>query len=560
MPQFLDLNPELLNPADDPFVFRATLNAHGLYSTENFVLRLSPRVHELMDAVLRGETDGLDRGEIVQAYSTYLHETLHWWQHVGSTTGLILSLAYPAQVLGSMKFVRSFGQRVGAVKPIKVWALRAELDGKTHEDPALRAANIAVNNTLDIGYYKQIAFNPQHAKELARSTPYFESVGHSYLKAYGDVLGAINGSCDFVNDEFPNPKRWQPEWTRLVEERCDGFVHGSMPPLAKVGLYAIFEGQARFSQMQYLASSGGPTLLRTYRDDGYFASPYGDAFEEFLRLTGQKWPERFDSPLVGIFLLICDLAINPTRGFPLDVDCFEDFIRDVDPGARFTILCLAAADLPELAFAIQKFNASEYEYVAMRLTEHCGYDDPREGLDAVIALLGDEGPVDALMEEHRTFEYGLINMPIRVMVSHYIAFCRDKRKRPEFFCWPGIWMTASNATPEHQSLFLAHLSLFQDRGDTTKIFPRAMPGKTPDNLRRLVNGFYSSMLLFDMALQWVVKPGPFRYGFSWLTGESDNSELATAAKRQFIQFYGLDPDSFALLDDPNVPSADKRDA
>lgn len=510
-----------------------------------------------MDAVLKGETDDLDEADIVQAYSTYLHETLHWWQHVGSSAGLILSLAYPAQILGSMEFVRTFGQSVGAVKPIKAWALRAELDGKTHADPAVQAANIAVNNTLDIGYYKQIAFNPQSAKELSRSSPYFESVGHSYLKAYGDVLGAINDSCDFLNNEFPDPRGWEREWVRVVKEGCDGFVHGSMPPLAKVGLFAIFEGQARFSQIQFLASSGGPALLQTYRDDGYFASPYGDAFEEFLRLTGQLWPERFDSPLIGLFLLICDLAINPTRGFPLDIESFEDLIRDVDSGARFTILCLAAATMPELASAIQKFDASEYEYVAMRLVERCGYDDPRKGLDAVIGLLGDEGPVDALMEEHRTFEYGLTNMPIRVMVSHYIAFCRDKRERPEFFCWPGIWVAPSNAAAKHQSLFLSHLSLFQDRGDTTKIFPRAMPGKTPENLRRLVNGFYSSMLLFDMALQWVVVPGPFEYGFSWLTGEPDSSELVDGAKRQFVQFYGLDPDSFDLLDGPHLPHLNK---
>ncbi|ARP85083.1 hypothetical protein [Bordetella genomosp. 9] len=168
-------------------------------------------------------------------------------------------------------------------------------------------------------------------------------------------------------------------------------------------------------------------------------------------------------------------------------------------------------------------------------------------------------PVDRLMEEHRTFEYSLTNMPIRVMVSHYIAFCRDKRKRPEFFCWPGIWMAASKATAEHRSLFLAHLSLFQDREDTNKIFPRAMPGKSPDNLRRLVNGFYSSMLVFDLARQWVVAPGPFRYDFSWLTGESDNAELVTSAKRQFVQFYGVDPDSFDLIDGVNVQTVDKSD-
>ncbi|TIO99458.1 MAG: hypothetical protein E5X90_23505, partial [Mesorhizobium sp.] len=72
-------------------------------------------------------------------------------------------------------------------------------------------------------------------------------------------------------------------------------------------------------------------LLQTYREQGYFAPVYVDSFELFLVLTGTEWPERYDSPIVGLFLLICDLAINPTRGFPLDIEFFEDFIRDVDP-------------------------------------------------------------------------------------------------------------------------------------------------------------------------------------------------------------------------------------
>lgn len=552
MLHFSDLDPHLLNPASDPLVFNATLNAHGIYSTEQFVLRLSPRVHELMNAVTRGETADIDPAELFQAYSTYLHETVHWWQHVGSTAGLILSLVYPAQVYGSMDVLQAFARTVGAVKPIKAWAYRAELEGKTHRDPTLAAANVAVNNALDLNFYKQLVCSPQVVLDLER-TPYFESVGHSFLKAYGEVVHAINGSCGFTTSAFPDPGRWDHELLRLRQEQCEGFVYGSRPPYAKVGLVAIFEGQARFTQIQFLAGSGGPELLQTYRDRRYFSSPYGEAFEEFLRLTGNEWPERYDSPLVGLFLLICDLAINPTRGFPLDIDSFENFIRDVDPGARFTLLCLAAKEDPELFNAVQHFSAQEYEHVAARLTERCGYDDPRTGLDAVIALLGDQGPVDALMEEHRTFNYTLSNMPVRVLVSHHIAFCRDKRLRPEFFCWPGIWMAERNSTPEIRSLFLAHLSLFQDRADTEQIFPRDTPGKDPDNIKRLVNGFYGSTLIFDLALQWVLAPGPFQFDFAWLTGTHENTELVTAAKRQFRQFYGIDLDACALLDIPTAP-------
>jgi hypothetical protein len=557
MLHFSELDPHLLNPKSDPLVFDATLDAYGTYTTEHFVLRLSPRAHELVDALTKGETDGYDSAELFQAYSTYLHETVHWWQHMGSTAGLILSLAYPAQVYGSMTFLQTFARRVGGVKPIKAWAHRAMIEGETHLNPALAAANIAVNNALDIDFYKQLAFSPKVVLKLER-TPYFESVGHSYLKTYGETVYAINGSCDFTDGQFPHPGRWDPHFLRLQLERCEGFHHGSRPPYAEIGLREIFEGQARFCQIQFLASSGGPEQLQTYRDQGYFAPLYAQGFELFLRLTGTNWPERHDDPLVGLFLLICDLAINPTRGFPLDIESFEDFISDVDPGARFTRLCLAAAETPALTKAIQTFSTLEYEYVAVRLTERCGYDDPRRAIDAVIALLGDKGPVDALMEEHRTFAYGRVNVPVRVLVSHHIAFCRDKRQRPEFFCWPGIWLAGKNATPEARSLFITHLSLFQDRADTEQIFPRAMSGRNPENIKALVNDFFGGMLVFDLALQWTLGSGPFHYDFKWLTGKSDNGDLIEVAKRQFEHFYGLDPDACEVINIPVPPIEAQR--
>ncbi|WP_340584145.1 hypothetical protein [Brucella pseudintermedia] len=247
-------------------------------------------------------------------------------------------------------------------------------------------------------------------------------------KAYGETVYAIIGSCDLRDGQLPNPDDWDPHFLRLQVEKVEGFYHGSLPPCAEIGLQKIFEGQARFCQIQFLASSGGPELLSIYRDEGYFTPLYADAFELFLRLTANDWPERHDDPVVGLFLLICDLAINPTRGFPLEITSFENFICDVDPGARFTRLCLAAAETPELAQAIKEFSANEYENVATRLTERCGYDDPRKALDVVVALLDDDGPIRDLMEEHRTFAYGQINMPVRVIISHHLAFAKDKRE------------------------------------------------------------------------------------------------------------------------------------
>jgi hypothetical protein len=78
----LDLDPTLLEPVAKtlraPFEFAACLNQLGTYTTEHFVLRLSPKVYELVDAVpsgvyAAGELDGAT----LQAFSTYIHETVH---------------------------------------------------------------------------------------------------------------------------------------------------------------------------------------------------------------------------------------------------------------------------------------------------------------------------------------------------------------------------------------------------------------------------------------------------------------------------------------------------
>ena len=67
--------------------FDAALDVHGKYETMRFVLRLSPRNHELLEEIENGVHNlGKISSEAMQAYSTYIHETIHWWQHVGLRT------------------------------------------------------------------------------------------------------------------------------------------------------------------------------------------------------------------------------------------------------------------------------------------------------------------------------------------------------------------------------------------------------------------------------------------------------------------------------------------
>lgn len=162
---FSDLRHDLLdsideNPETEP-TFKSNLNVHGMYETMRFVLRLSPCNHELLEMVpMEGIVLADLPPEAVQAFSTYLHETVHWWQHVGSTSGLVFSLSYLAQCHSSLGELRAVLATIGKKKSLKSYTD----DVLRREGPSaqakLAAANVAVNNALDVEYYKYYAYSP----------------------------------------------------------------------------------------------------------------------------------------------------------------------------------------------------------------------------------------------------------------------------------------------------------------------------------------------------------------------------------------------------------------
>jgi hypothetical protein len=253
--QYLELNPKLLEPEEltlDAPEFAACLNARGLYSTTHFVVRLSPEIHRLLDKVTSGvhPTREFD-GETIQAFSTYLHETVHWWQHIGSTAGLVLSLAYPAQAHQNAEYLKTVLRLSGPKKSLMRWAEDAALGGMTDDEPLLRAANSAVNNAIDVEFYKMITLNPRAVADASRSR-YFESVGHSYWMAYHHAVGLLSATFDRESGYLPDTGTWEQGFRGVQESKVEGFVFGGEVRVAPLGLRALFEGQARFLQLQYL--------------------------------------------------------------------------------------------------------------------------------------------------------------------------------------------------------------------------------------------------------------------------------------------------------------------
>jgi hypothetical protein len=457
-------------------------------------------------------------------------------------------LSYPTATHSNAESLKSVLQLVGPKKSVLLWAEREQRAGRSAADPGLQAANTVVNNAIDLEFYKAFTANPMIAGELVKS-PYFESIGHSYRIAYSHAVNVIAGTVDPDFNHIPGGEGWDRAFEGLAAEQHEGYYYGSPVRVGPVGIRAIFEGQARFIQLQYLTAAINRSIsCEKLKEAGYFSGVYGEAFESFLSLAQAEWPQRIDDPLVALFLLICDVSINPAAGFPNEIASFQNFVTDVDPGIRFGRLSRAVGEAhPELRTAITDYSRTDYIDVASRLAAACGYASPLHPLRTVVEWVTAVPGIAKVLSEKETFKYEPANLPVRVLLSHFVAFCADKLAHPEFFYWAGARMAGHRVSPNAERLFLSHLSLYSDRADDDGVFPRDFPGKDRDGVLNTLNVFYANNVVFDLTRQWILQAGPFRFDYRWLSQRHTPEEMEVAAKGLFERTYGVAPDAFEIL-------------
>lgn len=538
---------------DSPVDLNACLNAHGLYNPIQFVLRLSPEVHRKIAEMPEGIVTGGIDFDSMRAYSTYLHETIHWWQHIGSTAGLMLSLSYPAQAHTNYTHLKQLLKRIGPKKSTLRFVEQTQGSGG---DPATPAglANIVVNNHFDIEFFRLItinrplATNPSLIQQIVEH-PLFDCVGHSYQVAYGNVILILAATLDANLCIFPDPRDWVDEFAALRTRKEKGYYWGSDVSITPIGAYQIFEGQARFAQLQYLYFATGQKLAwDDVRSMGMLNGVYKEAFQTFLRLAKLDWPPSIDHPSVALFLLVCDIAINPGAGFPMPLRVFTTFIEDVDPGFRFLFLCrIIAQQRPDLARTIQQYSRAEYAEVSEALTGSLLVDSPLAIAETVTGWVSSSKTLDSLMAEHLSFDYAAINLPVRLLFSHFLAFSKDKLLRPEFFCWPGAWMAGERVSPEIGRLFDSHSAPFIDKAEDGGIYPRLITAKSEAVIQATFETFYAVNVTYDMTRQWIAKTGPFEYDYRWLSSSGTPTDMKNFADCHFEQVYGVHPDTFEIL-------------
>jgi hypothetical protein len=416
-----------------------------------------------------------------------------------------------------------------------------------HGTPAGRA-NTIINNHFDLLTFRAFTLGPETAKEVAGRN-LFENVGHAFQMTYAHTVNQLASTVDRNFKIFPHPKEWEDGFRVLRDKKVEGYYYGSPIGVWPIGSRELFEGQACFAQLQYLSYACGHRLtLDDFRSLGMLHGVYIRAFEEFLRLTESDMPSSVDDPLVGLFLLVCDLAINPASGFPLPVVNFESFILDVSPGGRFTLFCrLIALRFPDLKNAVRDCSRSEYEEIGGRLCEAAKEVPPLLISQFFGRCFASDGHLSNLREEYQNYVFEPTNFVLRYLFAHFLAFHEDKFKRPEFFCWPGAWMAGDRVDESVLELFDRHGALFVDKEDDDAVFPRLQPGRDEAVVGQAFNAFYQHTVVYDLTNQWISRSGPFRYDIDWLKPSASPDQMKEFLRGNFRAAFQFDPEDVQII-------------
>lgn len=525
-------------------------DARGLYNPMQFVVRLHDDVHAELDDVPAGLGLRTVSGRQALASSTYFHEKIHWWQHVGSTLGLFLSLSYPAQTHVNYTRLKGLLRDIGPVKSLRT------LDA-TNARPMTADVrselNIVLNNWHDIEFCRWLAVVPQRIS-AAVEDPYFESIGHAYNMTWGNVVLMIGDALDPARSFIPDPYSWTPALEDLRARRVEDYYYGSPVRLATIGARLIFEGQARFCQLQNLHFGSPQTAdWNLFESLGMLQPDYTAAFRAFLAAIGSPWPESVGSGEVALFLVICDLAINPTEGFPYPVSNFETWRTNLDPGLRFYRLCRAAASHLNLLRVVNQFTRAEYEEVSETLTRALSWPSPLESC-ALVRSWEKHASFAGLEREDASFSFENKDLPVRVFVARYLDFQRDKLRYPELFVWPGAFMGSRPHDLPIQTVvdvFERHEPLFVD-APGGEVRPTLRVGRNQDAIYETFNAFYAYSASYQLVRQWHIADGPFDLNFGWLSPDAAGHETATWAKNIFSNAFGVSLDDVEALPSPEL--------
>ncbi|WP_159475202.1 hypothetical protein [Dyadobacter sp. 3J3] len=334
------------------------------------------------------------------------------------------------------------------------------------------------NTYHDIEYAKLFIFDNKNILNIEKDRRFFLNMGHCFHELWNKSINTIASTIDRDFSFLPRVNEWRSGFEDLENRKIDGFYIDSTMPYSPIGIRAIFEGQASFNQMQYLTLTLDEDLTYfDFKDQGMLYGIYLEAFELFLQITEFEEPLSLLEPVVGLFLVLCDIAINPTNGFPLHL--LVESKKKNDPGIRFTNLCLAIRKSEEdFLSMIKDYSKEEYIELENILSSKIECVSSYNAIRYVMDWSKNDA-ISKLLKEEEMHSYTNYNFPIRVLFSKFLRFQEDKHTYPNVFCWFGIYGSSRGKNIDFDivnSLFYKHHAMFIDDYDD-EIKPVTFEGK-----------------------------------------------------------------------------------
>ena len=513
------------------------------------VTTLAPSLAQQLDT--RGgelPPTSVERGgsDAVRAYATALHETVHWWQMIGTTTGLITGLTTATQATACAPYL---AEAIEAVAKPVLGFLQAHPEQVSSEHSAWKAASRW--RDLEVGY--ALTVDPLHAFYQLQKNPFlYESVGYALAQHVATTTSFI----EQVVGEHSLPMPDKEEWTRFItkarESGARGFELGTLAKM-KLGARHLFEGQARMVELCYRERAVERRSLIEFAEDGWLDGHYGAAFEYFLKSLGREMPEDPQDPLASLFLLACDYALNPESGYPSPTGPAEAWVQSTHPGLRFERLCsVAALHLPELEETLEKLSRRRYEDVCAVLAKATGWSAPHD----VARVIGERVATHDLWGSLPASTDTAAHL---VLAAHQ-SFCATKAELPHFFCWPAAYLTDESDSGDELEAFQRLLELYsppfhtglEGGGVDTAHLPELEPG----HQQKAVSDYFRATAIYELMRQWLAQDGPFRFEYSWKPRVSEKEiESLVATFEQSVGVRMQDIRTLALIQHPRRVSA-----
>lgn len=517
-------------------------NAKGTYSPMQFVIRLRSDIHNALKKDDRSF-------ENIQAFSTFMHENIHWWQHVGSHLGFLTSLSYPALAHSAHRDLYTLVKRDEKFKSIIEYdKYNYSLTGKNDN----QEINRILNNYHDVFYAKAFILDNKNIQKIANDKRFFLHIGHCFNILWSSSINTLAATIDKEYNFLPKVNNWYETFQRLEKEKVPGFFIDSSMGISPLGTRAIFEGQARFNQLQYLTiASNNKYLYDDFKKLGMLHGIYIEAFDLFLKITQIDRPDNFNNSIVGLFLLLCDIAINPTDGFPHDILHYESFIISNDPGMRFIMLCQTIKkEKTKWINAIQEYSRNEYINLSEKLCKEIVCFPPLYG-SAIVAKWSEHNiSIQELLDEESKMKFKPENLSIRLFASKYIRFQEDKLKYPSIFCWTGKSMTSEACKELNlklvEEIFNKHRALFIDDTDG-EIKPMIFENYPEKNTIDTFQSFYTYNTTYDMIMKWIKEKGEFKYDYDWLSPNHKKEDMIEWIRNNFKDAFNIFPEELRVI-------------